>query len=166
MKLRAWNIADVKSLAHFANNEAIASMVKDQFPHPYTEENAVFFLENIAIPAEGKIFAIEVDGQAIGGIGIHLQDDVYRKNAELGYWIGEEYWGRGIATKAIKQIVDYGFNQFDIVRIFAGVFATNIGSIKALEKVGFIKEATLKDTVFKRGKFLDEHIYAIRKTEI
>jgi RimJ/RimL family protein N-acetyltransferase len=109
------------------------------------------------------IFAIDVNGEAIGGIGIHQQQDIMRKNAELGYWLAQPFWGNGIITRAIPQIVDYGFKTFDITRIFARPFSNNLRSIRVLEKCGFIHEATFKKTIWKNDEFLDEHFYAIRK---
>lgn len=162
-KLRPFNISDIDSLVKYANNSKIAANLTNQFPHPYTKENGEAFIkmatQNIPIP----IFAIDINGNASGGIGIHLQNDIHIKNAELGYWLAEPFWGKGIMTKAVTQMVDYGFKTFDITRIFARPYGTNIGSQKVLEKAGFILEGRFKNTIFKNGKYLDELIYAIRK---
>jgi RimJ/RimL family protein N-acetyltransferase len=107
--------------------------------------------------------AIDINGEACGGIGIHPQDDIQCKNAELGYWLGEPFWGKGIITSAILQMVENGFNSFDINRIFARPFGSNLASQKVLEKTGFILEAKLEKTLFKNGIYEDELIYAIRK---
>ncbi|MCB0473179.1 MAG: GNAT family N-acetyltransferase, partial [Flavobacteriaceae bacterium] len=109
------------------------------------------------------IFAIEVEGKAVGGIGIHPQSDIMKKNAELGYWLGEPYWGKGIITRAIRQMVDFAFKTYDITRVYARPYGTNIGSQKVLEKNGFKLEARIEKNIFKNGEFLDELIYAIRK---
>ena len=107
--------------------------------------------------------AIDLEGEAIGAVGVHPQEDVYCKNAELGYWLAEPYWGKGIMTFVVKQMVQYGFEHFQIQRIFARPFEGNTGSMKVLEKAGFTLEAHLKKTFFKEGKFLDEYIYAVRR---
>jgi RimJ/RimL family protein N-acetyltransferase len=99
----------------------------------------------------------------VGSIGLHLQTDILRKNAEIGYWLAEDYWGKGIVTDAIHQIVKYGFENLDIVRIFARIYGTNIPSQKVVEKCGFKLEGKYDKTLFKNGEFLDELIYAIRK---
>ena len=108
-----------------------------------------------------SVFAIIYKEELCGSIGIFPMQDVYRKSAEIGYWIGEEYWGKGIAARAVEKIVQYGFENFDIVKIFAGIFSNNRASERVLEKNGFIKEAVLKKAVFKNDEFLDEHRYAL-----
>ena len=135
----------------------------DMFPHPYTKSNAESFISFATKDDPVHIFAIEVDGKAIGGIGIHPQTDVMRKNAELGYWLGQNYWGKGIITRAVQQMVDFGFKTFDITRIYARPYHTNIASQRVLEKAGFTLEAKFEKTIFKDGEFLDELVYAIRK---
>lgn len=166
--LRPWHINDAEELANIANNKNIAQFMADVFPHPYTIENAKTFIAFATsnpnpIAIGSKIFAIEMNGKPIGSIGLHLQTDILRKNAEIGYWLGEAYWGKGIITKAMPQIIDYGFKNMDIVRIFARIFGTNIASQKVVEKCGFILEGKYDKTLFKNGEYLDELIYAIRK---
>jgi RimJ/RimL family protein N-acetyltransferase len=109
-----------------------------------------------------KVFAIEVNGEVVGSIGIYPQTDIHEKNAEIGYWLAEGYWGQGIMTKAIQEIVEYEFQTFDIVRIFARSFSTNLKSQRVLEKTGFELKARLKKVLFKNGVFMDELIYAKR----
>jgi RimJ/RimL family protein N-acetyltransferase len=109
------------------------------------------------------IFAIDIDGVAVGSIGITPQTDVREKNAEIGYWLAEPFWGQGIATRAVIQLVEYGFKTYDITRIFACTFSTNPASQRVLEKAGFVCEARLKDAMYKNGIFMDELIYAVRK---
>ena len=161
--LRPWRINDVESLVENANNANIAKFMTDMFPHPYTKSNAESFISFATKDDPVHIFAIEVDGKAIGGIGIHPQTDVMRKNAELGYWLGQNYWGKGIITRAVQQMVDFGFKTFDITRIYARPYHTNIASQRVLEKAGFTLEAKFEKTIFKDGEFLDELVYAIRK---
>ena len=161
--LRPWTINDLDSLVTFANNSKIAKFMTNKFPHPYTREAGENFIAYAMQGNPVNIFAIEVEGKAVGGIGIHPSSDIECKNAEMGYWLAEPYWGNGIITDAIKQMIEYGFNNFDINRIFARPFGTNIGSQKVLEKAGFGLEATFDKTLFKNGEYLDELVYAIRK---
>ena len=161
--LRPWTIDDLDSLVKYANNFKIAKNMTDQFPHPYTIDDGKAFIEYAAKDDPIHIFAIDVGGQAVGGIGIHPQSDIHRKNAELGYWLAEPFWGQGIITRAIPQIVDFGFKTYDINRIFARPFGTNAASKRVLEKSGFILEAQFPKTLIKNGELLDELIYAIRR---
>ncbi len=162
-KLRKWNLNDIDSLVKYANNKKIAANLTDQFPHPYNRENGKAFIQIAAKGNPISIFTIEINGEACGGIGLHLQTDIHKKNAELGYWLAEQYWGKGIMSKAVKQMIDYGFKTFEIERIFARPFGTNIGSQKVLEKAGFILEGKFEKTLYKGGEYLDELIYAVRK---
>ena len=151
--LRSFTINDLDSLVKYANNPKIANNLTDKFPHPYTEENGKMFIEFATKNSPTNIFAIDINGEICGGIGIHPQEDVYRKNAELGYWLAEPFWGNGIITKAIVQMVDYGFKNFDITRIFARPYGTNEASQRVLEKAGFILEGKFEKTLFKNGEF-------------
>lgn len=162
--LRPWVLSDLPCLVHAANNFEIARYLTDLFPHPYTAENGQSFLE-FASNQPHHIFAIEVDGQAVGSIALHPQADVHRKNAELGYWLAQPYWGQGIITQAVRQMVAYGFQTFDITRIFARPFGTNRASQRVLEKASFTVEAQLSQTIFKNGEFLDEWVYAVRRQD-
>jgi len=137
----------------------------DIFPNPYHEANGRTFISMATKDSPLHIFAIDVGGEAVGGIGLHPQSDVQRKNAELGYWLAEPYWGKGIVTEAVKQMIEYGFKTFDINRIFARPFGNNLASQRVLEKAGFKLEARFEKTFFKNGEFLDELIYAIRRNE-
>lgn len=161
--LRKWNSDDLSSLVKYANNYNIAKNLTNLFPHPYTIEHGKTFIEKANSSNAHLILAIDINGEAIGGIGLHPQTDIHIKNAELGYWLAEPFWGNGIITSAIKQIVEKGFKELDIERIFARPFGTNIGSQKVLEKAGFNLEARLEKTIFKNGEYLDELIYAVRK---
>lgn len=163
IKLRPWNIEDAESLVENANNFEIARFMSDAFPYPYTIEHANNFIAFATKDEPIHIFAIEIDGKAVGGIGIHPQVDIMKKNAELGYWLGEKYWGKGIISKAIREIIPWAFNTYDITRIYARPFGSNMVSQKVLEKAGFILEARIKENIFKNGAYLDELIYAIRR---
>jgi len=164
-ELRIWKIDDLDNLVEVANNINIAKFMTDQFPHPYTKEKGIAFINFATAGNPTHIFAISVDGKAIGGIGLHPQSDISRKNAELGYWLAEPFWGKGIITKAISQITEYGFKTFDITRIYARPFGTNIASQRVLEKSGFILEGRFKNALFKNNEYLDELIYALRRKE-
>ena len=161
--LRPWQQNDLESLVKHANNINIAKYMTNQFPHPYTEENGMRFIDYANQNDPVTIFAIEVEGEAAGGIGLHPQPDIHCKNMELGYWLAEKHWRKGIITGAIKQMVTYGFKNFNITRIFARPFGTNIASQKALEKAGFTLEARFEKTIYKYDEFLDELIYAVRR---
>lgn len=162
-QLRPFRIADANALAKQANNPKIAANLTDKFPHPYTLEHAQFFIENTMKHSPTNVLAITIEDEVVGGIGIHPQDDIQRKNAELGYWLAEEYWRKGIISAAIPQMVKYAFENFDIDRIFARPFGTNLASQKVLEKSGFKLEARFEKTLIKNGILLDELVYAIRR---
>lgn len=151
---------DRETLVALANNPNIANNLRDDFPHPYTHDEADLFIEHAQSAHPTKRFCIEKDGVYVGNIGLHSQDDIYQRSAEIGYFIGEPYWGKGIATQAVKIIVDYGFSQLNIHRIFAGVFSYNEASRKVLENAGFKSEGVSKDAVFKNGIFYDEWKFA------
>ena len=161
--LRPFRPADAASLAKQANNPNIARFMTDGFPHPFTLERAQGFIKVSTSIDPIRIRAIEMDGEIAGAIGIHPQEDIMCKNAELGYWLAEPFWGRGIMTEAIKQTIDYGFQNWDIDRIFARPFGSNIGSQRALEKAGFKLEAKFEKTIFKNGQYEDEWVYAVRR---
>lgn len=158
-QLREWQLSDAEGLVEHANNYNVAKWLTNQFPHPYGIEDARNYLTIIKDDNPTKVFAIVVDGAAVGSIGIFPQADIHEKSAEIGYWLSEKYWGKGIMSKAIQEIVIYGFKTFDIVRIFARPFSTNMGSQRVLEKAGFKLEARLKKALYKNGELIDELIY-------
>ncbi len=161
VSLRELNFSDLDRLVLLANNKNIWDNVRDAFGHPYTEKNAEEFIQRQANSEKEKVFAIDRNKELCGLVGLMLQNDVYRKSAEIGYWIGEPFWGEGIATKAVELIVQYAFEDLKLKRIFAGAFEYNLGSMKVLEKNGFQKEGIARMAVFKNGKFWDEHRYAL-----
>lgn len=160
-KLRPWVMEDLDSLVKYANNIHIEQYLTGMFPHPYTPVHGKRFIRMSGVDEVRRIFAIEVDGEAAGGIGVHPQSDIHCKSAELGYWLGEPFWGRGIMTGAVMQMVEYAFDQFDIVRLYARPFSNNTGSQRVLEKAGFRLEARLQKSIYKHGLLLDELIYSI-----
>lgn len=163
--LRAWNGDDASSLVMYANNYNVARYLRDAFPYPYTLSDAVKWIDMVKNNRDDLILAIEVNGEAAGGIGIHGMKDVYRYNAELGYWLAEIHWGKGIMTRAIRLMVDYAFNNHRWYRIFATVFQNNTGSMRVLEKNGFVKEAIHRKAVIKEGEYLDEHLFALLRED-
>ena len=163
-KLRPWSKDDLPSIVKYANNPKIAANLTDGFPHPYSEKDALFFLDLIQKSAD-LILCIEVNSEFAGSAGIHLKKDIHRKNAEIGYWLAEPYWGHGIVSRVVKEMVDKGFQQFDIDRIYAPVFGRNKASQRVLQKCGFVVEAEFKNTVYKNGKFEDEVVLAIRREQ-
>ena len=164
--LRPWEERDAERLATIANNKKIYDNLRDGFPNPYSIEDAKQFISNLQQDTkQPKIFAIEYGSIVVGSIGVFSKEDIYRKNAEIGYYLAEEYWGKGIMTKAIKAITEYIFDNFDVIRVYAEPFARNIGSRKALEKAGFRLEAYLKNNVIKNDTIEDSCIYAVLKNE-
>jgi len=135
--------------------------LRDAFPHPYTLANAQHWIRSANPATPVTNFAIVVDGIAVGGIGLVLKDDVFRRSAEIGYWHGEEYWGRGIVTEAVRAVTDYAFATFDLCRVYAGVFEWNPASMRVLEKAGYEYECRMRKSVVKDGEIIDELIYAI-----
>lgn len=163
IELRPWEIADAPSLLKYANNWNIAQYMDDQFPHPYTLEHAHDFIDFARSHEPVHVYAIETLGEAVGGIGIHPQRGIYQKNAEMGYWLAEPFWGKGIMTAAIRHMIPKAFERFDVERIYARPFGTNYASQAVLEKNGFKLESVIPRGFYKRGQFHDELIYAIRK---
>lgn len=163
--IRSYEIKDKSAIFKYANNYNVTRLLRDQFPFPYTEEDADIWLQQAFSQEVEPNFAIANDKELIGAIGLKGQDDVNKFSAEIGYWLAEPFWGKGIATEAIKILTGYAFNNFNLNRIFAIIYEGNIASEKALIKAGFIKEATLRKAVFKEKKFIDQYIYAILKEE-
>jgi len=161
VRLRNFLREDSKRLAHIANSISISRNLRDGFPHPYTEADAIIFIDKCLSMEPKSFFAIEYKGEYVGNIGLVVGNDVYRMTAELGYFVGEDFWNKGIASQAIKQICDFGFKKLTLHRIYAGVFENNKSSMRVLEKSGFTKEAVFKKAVFKENKILDEHRYAL-----
>lgn len=158
--LRPWRDGDQAALVRHANNRAIWRNLRDRFPHPYTREDADQWLAVVQKLPSGTQFAIEVDGEAAGGIGLELKEDVFRKTASLGYWLGEAHWNSGIMTEAVRAVTRHGFEQFALRRIQAGVFEWNPASARVLEKAGYQLEGRLRQSVIKDGEIIDRLMYA------
>ncbi|MBX6313027.1 MAG: GNAT family N-acetyltransferase [Isosphaeraceae bacterium] len=159
--VRSWRWGDEESLVRHANDREVWINLRDRFPHPYTREDAKAWLFLAGAQDPETNFAIAIGDEAVGGIGLTLNDDVFRRSAEIGYWLGRAYWGRGIATAAVRTITDFAFAHFDLCRIYAGVFAWNPASMRVLEKAGYTLEGRLRKSVTKDGKTIDRFLYAI-----
>lgn len=157
--IRKWNINDIEVLVQIANNINVWNNLRNYFPHPYTLDDAKSWLELVNVEGATLNFAIEFEGVLVGGIGLIPNSDVYVMSAEIGYWIGESYWGKGIATEAIRQITEYIFYNFDIIRIYAEVFENNKPSMRALEKNGFYLEGVRRKSILKNGNLMDDYIW-------
>lgn len=166
-KIRKWRIEDRKDLSDALNNKKVLDNLRDGLPYPYTEKDAEEFIRAMLSADENTTFAfaITLDDKVIGSIGVFRRDNIHYRTAELGYYIGESYWGNGYMTSAVRQICKYVFDNSDIIRIFAEPFARNIGSCRVLEKAGFIYEGTIRSGAEKNGEILDMKMYGlIRET--
>jgi [ribosomal protein S5]-alanine N-acetyltransferase len=159
--IREYAPGDTPALVRHADNRRIWLNLRDRFPHPYTAISAARWLEQVAIEKPTVSFAIAMPDELIGGIGFVLGSDVFRETAEIGYWLGEPFWNRGIATRAVRAFTDWGFADLALRRIFAGVFETNLASARVLEKCGYVCEGRLRKSVLKDGRVLDELLYAV-----
>ncbi len=159
VKLRKLETSDTKEVAILMNNKKIWDNLRNHIPFPYTETDAENFIELVKDDNSQKTFAIEYNNKFCGIISLILLTDIYDNSAELGYWVGEPFWNKGITSETVKQISDYGFNKLKLRRIFANVFEFNIASMKVLEKNGYLKEGILIKAVLKNKKVLDEHRY-------
>lgn len=165
--LRSWETRDAAALARCADNANIARSLRDVFPHPYALADAEGYIRACldADEADALCRAIEIDGAAAGSVGLFRQGDVYRNCAELGYWLAEDYWGRGVMTSAVRQICAEGFAKWDIARIYAEPFADNLGSRRVLEKTGFTLEGTMRRGAYKNGAYRDWCMYALLRED-
>jgi RimJ/RimL family protein N-acetyltransferase len=159
--VRSFRVDDAVELARLANDRDVWRNLKDRFPHPYGVEHANAFIAYSQLQTPESNFGIDVAGRIAGAIGFERRDDVWRRSVELGYWLGREYWNRGIGAQAVRAISAWAFAQWDIDRIWAGVFDWNPASARVLEKAGFTLEGRLRQSAFKDGQVLDELIYAI-----
>lgn len=166
-RIRKWELSDAKDLAAALSNRKVQDNLRDGLPYPYTEQDGKEFISAMLSADENETFAfaITVDNMVIGSIGIFRQGNIHRQTAELGYYIAEEYWGKGIMAEAVKQICEYVFGNSDIIRIYAEPFAYNIASCRVLEKAGFQYEGTLRSNAVKNSKVIDMKMYSLLKEE-
>ena len=167
-KIRKWELADANDLSMALSNTKIQENLRDGLPYPYTEQNGIDYITEMLSADENEIFAFAVtaEGKAVGSIGIFRQGNIHRQTAELGYYIAEEYWGKGIMTEAVKQACKRVFDNSDIIRIYAEPFAYNTASCRVLEKAGFQCEGMLRSNAVKNGKVIDMKMYSLLKKEI
>ena len=167
-ELRAWHREDAKDLAEALNNKKVLDNLRDGLPYPYTIEDAEAFILDMsqADPNKTFAFAIIAEGKVVGSIGVFRRENIHNKTAELGYYVGEPYWGRGIGTDAVRLLCRYIFQETDILRIFAEPFSQNKGSRRILEKNGFVLEGTLRKNAVKNNRIMDMSLYALVREEM
>lgn len=166
-KIRKWELLDAADLAAALSNKKVQDNLRDGLPYPYTAQDGTNYITDMLSADENEAFAfaVTIDDKVIGSIGVFRQSNIHRLTAELGYYIAEEFWGRGIMTKAVKQICEYVFGNSDIIRIYAEPFACNKASCRVLEKAGFQYEGTLRNNAIKNGKVMDMKMYSLLKEE-
>jgi [ribosomal protein S5]-alanine N-acetyltransferase len=162
--IRPWRESDAESLQRHANNRLVSMHLRDRFPFPYGLEQARSFLAWITKQSSPTAWAIEIGGEAAGGIGIEMHSDVERVSAEIGYWLGESAWGRGVATQAVTAVTAEAFRQFEITRLYAVPFADHAASVRVLEKAGYVREGHLRQSAIKEGKIRDQLLFAAYRT--
>ena len=163
--LRPPTQADAPSLARYADNIRIWDMVRDRFPHPYTEQDALAYIDAVLGDSSSPLFVIDLDGQAIGTIGVRRGEDVERIGGEIGYWLGEEHWGMGIATEAVRQMCAYTWNETDMIHIFATVAHNNPASMRVLTKAGFSPVGVRRRAAIKNNQIIDIHYFELNKIQ-
>lgn len=161
IRLRPFHMEDAEAIAVLANNKKIWDNVRDSLPYPYSRRDAEYFINLQRKEKVPATFAIEYNGDMAGVIGLVRQADVYRLSAELGYWLGEPFWNKGICTIAVGLIVNYGFEKIGLHRIYASVFDFNKASQRVLEKAGFELECISRKAVIKNGLISSEYKYSI-----
>jgi [ribosomal protein S5]-alanine N-acetyltransferase len=164
--LRPWAVGDEPSLVWHANNYKIWRNLRDGFPHPYTLADAKQWISFAQKKSPQTLFAVEVDGEAVGSVGLFPKSDIERLSAEISYWIGEATWGNGIATAAVRTLSTYGFKELGLTRIFAVPLVSNTASIRVLEKAGYVREGVLRRSAIKEGIVLDQVLYAITDMDV
>jgi len=159
--VRDWSRADKASLLQHANNRNVARNLTERFPHPYTDAAAENWFSMLEATPEPTHWAIDVGAQAVGGIGCIVGKGIRAKSAAFGYWLGEEFWGRGIMTAAVQHVAPYALERYKLVRLESPVFAWNPASMRVLEKCGFTREGVHRSAVLKDGEIIDEVLYAL-----
>jgi ribosomal-protein-alanine N-acetyltransferase len=158
--LRSFRHEDAPELARLADNPQVWRQLRDAFPHPYRLGDARRFLESHIGLLPETVLALEAGGRFAGSLGLKLGVDVERVSAEIGYWVAEPYWGRGLATAALLAGTKWAFETFPLTRIFAVPFARNAASCRVLEKAGYVLEGTMRRSAIKEGEVLDQLLYA------
>ena len=163
--VRSYRPEDAPISARYGNDRRIWLNLRDRFPHPYTEENGAAYIAHVLAQPTQTSFAIDVGGEAVGGISVHPGSDIERLSAEVGYWLGEPLWGRGITTSAIVLLTGHAFSEMGFIRVFAVPFVRNVASWRALEKAGYLREGLMRQSAIKNGVIEDQYIYAALKSE-
>lgn len=165
--IREWRIEDAKELAELLSNPKILDNLRDGLPYPYTRKDAEEYISSMLSADKRKTFAfaITAEGKVVGSIGVFRCDNIHSRTAEMGYYIGEPYWGKSMGTSAVKQACDYVFGHTDIIRIFAEPFSYNTASCRVLEKAGFVFEGLLRSNAVKNGEVIDMKMYSLIKGE-
>lgn len=159
VELKNYSLDLAEKFAEYKNNPTVLNNGYDKTPNPFTLKDAVEFINLQLDKEKPHRFFIFWDGEFAGEIGMTIKEDVFRLNAEIGYFVAEPFWGKGIATEAIRLITDYIFENFDTIRIVAGVFGFNKASMKALEKNGYYLESTRKNAVIKNRQIIDDYVW-------
>ena len=159
--VRSWEWRDGEAIVRHANNRNVSINLVDRFPYPYTAADARNWLDSVIGFEPETNFAIDVAGEAVGGIGFMLQHDVARRSAEIGYWLSEEFWGRGIMSEVVIAVTDHAFANYDLCRLYAHVFEWNGASARVLEKAGYQLEGRMRKSVTKDGQTIDQLMYAV-----
>ena len=160
-QIRSFCPDDAPALAKYLNNRDVWINMGDRFPFPFSRDDADAWIQEVMQQNPETIFAIASPTEAVGAIGVLLQGDVHRSSAEVGYWLGEPFWGLGIATKSLQALIEYAFAEFELARLYAHVFEWNPASARVLEKVGFTYEGRLRKSATKDGQVIDQFLYAI-----
>jgi RimJ/RimL family protein N-acetyltransferase len=160
LQVRSWRKSDLDSMVRHANNPKIAANLRDQFPHPYVRRDGIEYLDFVRDQRPERSFALQYEGEVIGGLGFQLGLDISRVSAEMGYWLGESFWGRGLASRAARAASDWAFDEYKLTRVFALVFSHNLASMRVLEKAGFQREGRMRRSAVKNGIVLDQWLYA------
>lgn len=163
--VRGYRLGDAPALCNHANNPRVARNLRDAFPHPYTIVDAHRFLEGVAAQDPETYFCIAVNDEPVGGIGFVIQDDVERFSAEIGYWLSEEHWGRGIVVEALRAVTAHAMDTHELHRLYATPYDWNHASVRVLEKAGYLFEGRLRQAVFKEGQLVDKLMYAYTSTD-
>ena len=164
-KIRSWLKDDFSTLAKYFNNKKIWDNCRDSLPYPYSESDAQQFIRFVLNQSEQNNYCIEVNQEAVGNISFSRGIDVERYNAELGYWLAEPYWGKGIMTQMLVLAIRSYFFHADVIRVYANVYAGNVSSMRVLEKIGFRKCGIHRNACFKNGRFLDCHCYELLRAD-
>jgi len=158
--VRTWRKSDAEPITRHANDREVWLNLRDRFPHPYAVADAAAYIRSVAAHTPTTSFVIVVAGEPAGGIGLRLGEDIERCGAEIGYWIGRAYWGRGIMTAAVRAVTAYAFTTLDLLRVFALPFSDNTASVRVLEKASYVREGLLRSSAIKAGQVRDQYLYA------